>query len=74
MKITVDISENDLKDVIRFSGESKKGPAITKFIANELMLLRRRELSNKILSGKMNVDFSSFEARQKADRISSWGK
>lgn len=31
MKITVDIPEKDLKDIMRFSGEKKKGPAIAKF-------------------------------------------
>jgi hypothetical protein len=74
MKISVEISENDLKDVIRFSGEKKKGPAISKFIASELMLLRRRELSNPVLSGKVRLDFSSGESRQKMDRIVSWQK
>ena len=42
MKITVDIPDKDLKDIMRFSGEKKKGPAIAKFLATGLMLRRRR--------------------------------
>ena len=57
MKITVDIPEKDLKDIMRFSGEKKKGPAIAKFLASELMLRRRRELSDEVMSGKLRFEF-----------------
>ena len=52
MKISVELSEKELNDVIRFSGEKKKGPAIRKFIVTELMLKRRREISRKVLAAK----------------------
>jgi hypothetical protein len=55
MKISVELSENELKDVLRFSGEKKKGPAIRKFIVTELMLKRRREISRKVLSGEWSA-------------------
>jgi len=61
MKITVEISEKDLKDVIRFSGEKKKGPAISKFVATELMLKRRREMSRKFLTGEWSVELPDIE-------------
>lgn len=73
MKITVDVPENDLKDIIRFSGEKKKGPAIVKFLAGGLMLRRRRELSDEVLSGKVRLDFPNYEAMQALDRKSPWG-
>jgi len=74
MKITVDIPEKDLKDIMRFSGEKKKGPAIAKFLATELMLRRRRELSDEVMSGKVRIEFQNFEAIQELDRKSPWDK
>jgi hypothetical protein len=68
MKITVDIPEKDLKDVMRFSGEKKKGPAIVKFVATELMLRRRRELSDEVMAGKFRVEFSDWEESRKRER------
>jgi hypothetical protein len=67
MKITVELSEKDLKDVRRFSGEKKKGPAIRKFIVTELMLKRRREISQKILAGEWSAELPSID-RLRQDR------
>ncbi len=71
MKITVDIPENDLKDIMRFSGEKKKGPAIARFLATKLMLERRRELSDEVMSGKFRVDFPAWEEMRRLDRESN---
>lgn len=74
MKITVDIPESDLEDIIRFSGEKKKGPAIVKFLASGLMLRRRRELSDEVMAGKFRVGFPHYEEIQQLDAINSWDK
>ena len=74
MKITVDIPDQDLKDIMRFSGEKKKGPAIAKFLATGLMLRRRRELSDEVMSGKLRFEFPHYEARQELDRQNPWDK
>jgi len=74
MKITVDIPEKDLKDIMRFSGEKKKGPAIAKFLTSGLMLRRRRELSDEVMSGKMRFEFPHHEAMQELDRKKPWDK
>ena len=65
MKITVDISESDLREIQQHSGEKKKGPAIQKFIADTLRLARRREISRKFLSGEWSVDLPSIEKLRK---------
>lgn len=65
MKITVDISELDLREIQRHSGKKKKGPAIQKFIADTLRLARRREISRKFLSGEWSVDLPSIEKLRK---------
>lgn len=68
MKITVDIPEKDLKDILRFSGEKKKGPAIAKFLSTELMLRRRRELSDQVMSGKFRAEFPDWKKMRNLDR------
>ncbi len=74
MKITVDLPEKDLKDILRYSGEKKKGPAIAKFLAAELMLRRRRELSDEVMSGKVRLEFPNHDAMRKLDGKSPWDK
>ena len=74
MKITVDIPDKDLKDIMRFSGEKKKGPAIAKFLASGLMLRRRRELSDEVMSGKVRFEFPNYEAARKLDLKNPWDK
>jgi hypothetical protein len=64
----VDISENDLKDIMRFSGVKRKGPAIVKFITKGLMLRRRRELSDEVMAGKFRVEFPDWQESRKRER------
>ncbi|MDX6765757.1 MAG: hypothetical protein SFU85_03100 [Candidatus Methylacidiphilales bacterium] len=66
MKVTVDISEKDLRDIMRFSKEKKKGPAITKYLCDKLQLERRRELLQEFAEGRAHVDFPNWEAYEKA--------
>ena len=68
MKITVEISESDIKEVCRLTGESKKGPAIRKLVADALMLKRREKIAQKFIAGTWGVDLKGFEATQTADR------
>ena len=68
MRITVELSDSDLKEVCRVTGEKKKGPAIRKLVADALMLKRREELAQKFISGEWGVEFKGFEATQEADR------
>jgi len=65
VKITVEISETDLREIQRHSGEKKKGPAIQKFIADRLKLARRREITRKFLSGEWSVDLPPIEKLRK---------
>ena len=74
MKITVDIPEKDMKDILRFTGEKKKGPAIVRLVADSLMLKRRRELSEEVRSGKVKFEFPHYETMQELDRKSPWDK
>lgn len=74
MKITVEIPDKDLKDIMRFTGEKKKGPAIARLLADTLMLKRRRELSEEVKSGKVRFKFPHYEVMQELDRNCPWDK
>ena len=72
MKITVELSDSDLKDVVRFTGERKKGPAIRKFVADELALKRRAEGVQRVLSGEWRVDMPPWLEQRKRDKATAW--
>jgi hypothetical protein len=68
MKITVDISDSDIKEICRVTGEKKKGPAIRKLVAGALMLKRREKLAQKFIDAEWGVELKGFEAAHAADR------
>jgi hypothetical protein len=68
MKITVEISDSDMQEICRFTGESKKGPAIRKLLAYALMLKRREAIVEKFISNQWGVDLKPFESGESADR------
>ncbi len=68
MRITLDVSEKDLKDIMRFSGEKKKGPAFLKLVAAQLMLRRRRELSDEVMAGEFRVELPDWEESRRRER------
>jgi hypothetical protein len=67
MKITVEISASDIEEICRVTGESKKGPAIRKLVADALMLKRRERLAQKFINGEWGVDLKGFEEARLAD-------
>jgi hypothetical protein len=68
MKITVDIPDSQLAEICRVTGESKKGPAIRKLVADALMLKRREKLAQKFITNEWGVELKGFEAAQTADQ------
>jgi hypothetical protein len=68
MRITVELSDSELKDICRLTGEKKKGPAIRKMVVDALMLKRREEISEKFITGKWGTKLTGFEAGRTADR------
>jgi hypothetical protein len=68
MKVTVELSDSDLNEVCRITGEKKKGPAIRKLVADALLLKRRERLVRKFLRQEVGVELKGFEATQAADR------
>ncbi len=78
MKITVEISDSEMEEILFFAEESKKGPAIRKLVEEALMLKRRAQLAQKFISGEWGVDLDTFEAveakdvRSSAERGQAW--
>lgn len=68
MKITVEISDSELKEIRRVTGEKKKGPAVRKLVVDALMLKRRHEIMQKFISGEWGVELKGYEESQAADR------
>ena len=71
MKVTVELSDSELKDICRLTGERKKGPAIRKLVVSALMMKRREEIAGKFISGEWGTELSGFEEGRAADRASA---
>ena len=67
MKVTVELSDSDIKEICRVTGESKKGPAIRKLVTDALMLKRREKLAQKFITSEWGVELKGLEAAQAAD-------
>lgn len=63
MKMSIEISESDLADIMRLTGEGKKGPAVVKFLQAGLQLSRRRELTDEVLAGRGGIDMPRWQPR-----------
>jgi hypothetical protein len=68
MKITVEISDSEIKEICNMTGEKKKGPAIRKLVAHALMMKRREKLARKFLNNEWGVELDGLEAGQDEDR------
>lgn len=71
MKITVELSDSDVKDICRLTGERKKGPAIRMLVADALMMKRRAEVAGRFISGTQGVKLSGFEEARATDRMAA---
>ena len=68
MRITVESSDSEMKEVCKATGEKKKGPAIRRIVVDALRERRKRDVLDKFVTGKWSVDVPGFEARRKAGR------
>jgi len=71
MKISVELPEQDLREICRITGIAKKGPAIRKLLGDTLQHQRRAEISEKFLTGEWAAELGGFEASQAAARAKS---
>ena len=52
MRITIDIDEETLAEVIRFTGESKKGPAVVKAATDFLRRKKVSDYARRVMEGE----------------------
>lgn len=67
MRITIEIDENSLREVQKATGESKKSPAVQKAVEAFLREQRKREILERVLSGKTNYQRSNEELEAMAE-------
>jgi hypothetical protein len=68
MKETVDLSDNEMREILELTGERKKGPAIRRLMEEALRQRRRTQIARRFLSGEWGVELESYEADQERER------
>ena len=68
MKVTVEISDKEMQEVLELTGETKKGHAIRQLMEEALQLRRRAQIAERFISGEWGVELDSFEANRERDR------
>ncbi len=69
MKVTVELSDQEMAEVLKLTGERKKGPAIRRLMEEALQQRRRAEIAQRFLSGEWGVDLETDEADQERERL-----
>ena len=68
MKVTVELSDREMGEILALTGERLKGPAIRRLMEEALQQRRRAQVAQRFLSGEWGVELESFEADQERDR------
>jgi hypothetical protein len=68
MKVTVDLSDHEMREILELTGERKKGPAIRRLMEEALQQRRRARIAQRFLSGEWGVELETFEADQEHER------
>ena len=68
MKVTVELSDTEMTEILELTGERKKGPAIRRLMEEALQQHRRAQIATRFLSGEWGVELESFEADQERER------
>jgi hypothetical protein len=71
MRITVYISDSDLQEVCRITGEKKKGPALRRAILETLKLRKRKEIAAKFISGEWGVELTGYKAARRRSKAAA---
>jgi hypothetical protein len=68
MKVTVELSDAEMTEILELTGERKKGPAIRRLMEEALQHRRRAQIAQRFLSGEWGVELESFESDQERER------
>jgi hypothetical protein len=68
MKVTVELSDQEMAEILNLTGERKKGPAIRRLMEEALQQRRGAQIAQRFLSGEWGVQLESYEADQERER------
>jgi hypothetical protein len=68
MKVTVELSDQEMAEILELTGERKKGPAIRRLMEEALQQHRRAQIAQRFLSGEWGVELETYEADQQRPR------
>ncbi len=69
MKVTVELSDQEMAEILNITGERKKGPAIRRLMEEALQQRRRAQIVQRFLSGEWGVELETYEADQERERL-----
>jgi hypothetical protein len=69
MRLTIDVGEEDLKELMDLTGEKKKGPAVLKAALEFVRREKVREFTRRVMAGEFDypVTNDELEAAEIAD-------
>jgi hypothetical protein len=62
VKVTVEMSDAELREILKVTQERRKGAAIRQLALEALMLKKRRELLDEVEAGKWSVELPPIES------------
>jgi len=68
MKVTVELSDKEMAEILDLTGERKKGPAIRRLMEEALQQRRRAQIAQRFLSSEWGVALETYEADQERGR------
>ena len=68
MKVTVELSETELAEILDLTGERKKGPGIRRLMEEALQERRGAQIAQRFLSGEWGVELENYETDQERER------
>ncbi|MGB5134892.1 MAG: hypothetical protein WBN89_06930 [Prochlorococcaceae cyanobacterium] len=69
MKVTVELSDKEMAEILQLTGERKKGPAIRRLMEEALQQRRRAQIAQRFLSGEWGVELESYEGDRERERL-----
>lgn len=64
MRITVDIEDTDLAELLKLTGEKKKSSAVNKVVVDYLNRRKAKEFGRLLREGDFDIDFTNEEVER----------
>ncbi len=64
MRITVDITEETLEHVLKYTGETKKSPAVSKLVEEWVRRQKAKEFGSLLMEGAFDYEATAEEIQE----------